>query len=90
MHEDVMMAIWATMTSLYGKRWIDNYGSFSNSFGNVSDQVRVWAEVLAPIPPHRLVAALNECARRGSPFVPTLPEFVAMCSPRAWEKGLVL
>ena len=81
---------WATMTSLYGKKWIDNYGSFSDTFGNVSAPVRVWAEVLATVPPHRLRGALIACAHRNSPFVPTLPEFVALCAPKAWEKGMVL
>lgn len=85
-----MGELWMVMTAMYGRGWVDQFGGFTDAAGNIAPTVRVWAEALAHIPPQRLRAGLEECAQRGVPYPPKLPEFIKLCGPKPWEKGLVL
>ena len=82
----VMAELWISMASIYGKKWIDQYGEFVyNNSDKVSSVVTIWAEALADVEISRLERALRMCLSRECPFPPTLPEFKAMCARRPWE-----
>lgn len=84
--DQVMAEFWITMISLYGKKWVDQYGDFINPANKkISEIVMVWAEALADVDILRIERALRNCLSRESPFPPTLPEFKAMCARKPWE-----
>ena len=86
LHDSVMAELWSTLISIYGKKWLDQYGDFIYPHDNkLSPTVNVWAEALSDVDLPRLARALRMCLDRECPFPPTLPEFKAMCARRPWE-----
>ena len=61
--------LWRLLGQTYGHKFADQYGPTPNE---------AWTAALMTLSPSRVKHALGEAIRSGSPFVPTLPEFVKM------------
>jgi hypothetical protein len=66
--------LWASMGSTYGAKWTQQYGVDVKG-----PQACKWRDGLEDIDRQQLLAALDADVKRGSAFVPTLPEFRALC-----------
>lgn len=84
LQDDVMVALWGTFTSIYGKKFTEQFGEFCNTSG-MTPTVRAWAQALSGIEPGRLERGLRACLERDSPWPPTLPEFIHLCAKKPWE-----
>jgi hypothetical protein len=69
-----MALLWARMSGTYGAKWTQQFGTDSNG-----PQAKLWRDGLQDIDRQQLLAALDADVKRGSAFVPTLPEFRALC-----------
>lgn len=79
----VIGRLWVRMAALYGSRWEIEYGPAGKD-GRLAPIARIWADVLADVPPDRIAAAIRVCMEdRASEHPPTLPEFLRLCRARA-------
>lgn len=85
LRDEVIAALWAALTSMYGKKFTDQFGEFCNANGVTTNTVRIWSQSLSGIEPLRLERGLRACLERDSPWPPTLPEFVHLCAKKPWE-----
>lgn len=69
--ENNIKQLWLTMASIYGQKWISNFGS--NDAGNI------WMRGLHDLHPKHLAQGLGKCIERADPWPPSLPEFRHMC-----------
>lgn len=67
-------ALWIAMADIYGPRWVTAYGADPRKGSGDT-----WARGLAEFTPAQIAAGVDACIASTSPFVPTLPEFKAMC-----------
>ena len=61
--------LWRLLGQTYGHKFADQYGPTPNE---------AWTAALTTLSQSQVKHALGEAIRSGSPFVPTLPEFVKM------------
>ena len=61
--------LWALLGQTWGHKFLDQYGPSPNE---------AWSAALAAISPDQAKGALWKLIRAGSPFPPTLPEFMAL------------
>lgn len=84
LRDEVIAALWETLSSIYGKKFTDQFGDFFDANG-ITKTVRIWSQSLAAIEPGRLERGLRACLERDSPWPPTLPEFIHLCAKKPWE-----
>jgi hypothetical protein len=84
LRDEVIAALWAALTSMYGKKFTDQFGEFCDDHG-ITPTVRIWSQSLSGIEPLRLERGLRACLERDSPWPPTLPEFIHLCAKKPWE-----
>lgn len=66
--------LWRRMTSIYGHRWVTNYGD--------ADHDDTWLRALRDLTPQELGRGLSACVRaEPGDWPPTLPQFRVMCRP---------
>jgi hypothetical protein len=85
LRDEVIAALWAALTSMYGKKFTDQFGEFCDANGVTTNTVRIWSQSLSGIEPLRLERGLRACLERDSPWPPTLPEFIHLCAKKPWE-----
>ncbi len=66
------MVLWVLLTDMFGAKWV-------NAYGAKPDPNNVWATSLANVTPEQIKTGLKRLSDSGTPFVPTLPEFKALC-----------
>lgn len=72
--------LWEAMTGIYGEKWPRAYGdSPQDDDGELTPTGKTWAHGLAGMTGAQIGAGLEACMVSASPWVPTLPEFRAMC-----------
>lgn len=69
---DAMLALWQTMSAMYGHRW-------SSAYGLEPDPDRVWQATLSGITAEQIKSGLRKCALRADPWPPSAPEFRGLC-----------
>lgn len=85
LQNEVIAALWSALSSIYGKKFTDQFGEFCDENGVVTSTVRIWSQALSGIAPLRLERGLRTCLERDSPWPPTLPEFIHLCAKKPWE-----
>ena len=72
--------LWEAMTGIYGEKWPRAYGeSPQDDDGALTATGKAWGTGLAGIDMAGIGRALEACMVSASPWVPTLPEFRALC-----------
>lgn len=69
--ENNIKKLWITMASIYGHKWISNFGA--------SDAGDIWFRGLHDLCPQHLAQGLGKCIERADPWPPSLPEFRHLC-----------
>ena len=65
-----MGRLWLHLVDVFGHRWVANFGKVPP---------RLWQAALADLSEAELMAGLRGCLSWRGEFVPTLPEFLALC-----------
>lgn len=63
-----MIGFWASMTAVYGTRWVDTYGSEPNA---------VWCAELASMTPAEAAMGWRACKAADDDYVPTMGKFLS-------------
>ncbi len=69
MNPEQMKHLWRLLGQMYGHKFSEQYGPVPNE---------AWSAALAEVPPEGAKVALQRLIGAGSPFPPTLPEFIAV------------
>lgn len=77
-----MLTLWTRMNEIYGHRWAGSFGPFRVR-GRISGVAETWRKGLAGLNSADIARGLRECLDTGEAWPPSLPEFRAMCRPRA-------
>jgi len=72
--DTVVDRLFARLYGMYGKAWLDMWAD-----GDVASVKAVWSDTLRNVAPEQMRLALDELAKMGKPFPPTLPEFAHLC-----------
>jgi hypothetical protein len=67
MNPEQIKHLWRLLGQTYGQRWAEQYGPTPNE---------AWTAYLSTIEPERAKHGLHKVIHSGSPFPPTLPEFI--------------
>ena len=71
-YSDKTRQFWAAMGDIYGTQWI-------NSFGDKPKPM--WIAEIERLTAQEISFGIEQCKRSGSPFIPNLPQFLALCDP---------
>lgn len=72
--------LWEAMTGVYGEKWPRAYGdSPQDEAGELTPTGRTWEAGLAGVALDGIGRGIEACMVSASPWVPTLPEFRALC-----------
>lgn len=72
-----MRRLWRRMADVYGQRWASGYGDVTGP------AFETWGRALADVAPEQVGRGIAACLDRPDPWPPSLPEFRALCRPRA-------
>ena len=64
--------VWRVFSHIYGSTFVTQFGELPN---------QIWIEELAKFSPHDIEFGIEQCKRSGSDFAPSLPKFLAYCTP---------
>ena len=64
--------MWRVFSQIYGSSFVTQFGEVPND---------IWIEELAKFSPHDVEFGIEQCKRSGSDFAPSLPRFLAYCTP---------
>lgn len=63
---------WAAMGDIYGTQW-------TNAFGHKPNQI--WIAEIERLTVTEISLGIERCKHSGSPYIPNLPQFLALCDP---------
>ena len=69
--ENDIKKFWLTMASIYGHKWVSNFG--------VSDADGIWLRGLHDLSSQHLAHGLGKCVQHSDPWPPSLPKFRNLC-----------
>lgn len=72
--DTVVDRLFMRLHAMYGKAWLDLWAD-----APVAHVKAVWADTLRNVSPEQMRLAIDELAKNGKPFPPTLPEFANLC-----------
>lgn len=72
--DTVVDRLFARLHAMYGRAWLDLWAD-----APMVHVKGVWADTLRNVSPEQMRLALDELAKAGKPFPPTLPEFAHLC-----------